>query len=173
MAGSMTFPTLQKDENGLGWIGLSGKVTPEKSEVRQTFVDGSPAVIVTDHSTYFCGTPALSYAKAAKFVPKALEEKWPAPWRAQLLADVADLPPPVQLSHPVVEAGLYEHPDAAALVLGNFTYQPIDSLEVTCAIRFEVKGVRSAEHGTLAFTQDDGTLRFKLPLGISDIIRIE
>ena len=171
--GLNAIPVLQPDDGGLDWIGLGGKVRPTKATVRHRFADGSPAELTTADATYFCGTPAVSYAKAAKFVPKELKEIWPATWRDRLLADCEDLPPPVRLSHAVVEAGLYDTGSAAALALANFTYQPIDELEVACEVKFSVRQVRSAERGKLAFTQTGNRVSFQLPLGISDIIRLD
>ncbi|MFT5123074.1 MAG: hypothetical protein ACI9TH_004191 [Kiritimatiellia bacterium] len=168
--GLNSLPVLHKDDTGLEWSGLDWPVNATK--VRHAFENAHPAVIATPNTTYFCGTPALSYARAAKFVPTALAEKWPADWRTQLLSDV-QIPPPVLLSHPVVEAGLYENGNTAALVLGNFTYHPIDALSVECQLAFKVRKVQSAEQGDLDFTQSKGKLTFKLPLGISDLIRVE
>ena len=42
----------------------------------------------------------------------------------------------VELSHPVVEAGIFVSPKGTALVLANFTYEPIQGLEVD-EIRYE------------------------------------
>ena len=81
--------------------------------------------------------------------------------------------PPGHPSHAVVEAGLYDTGSAAALALANFTYQPIDELEVACEVKFSVRQVRSAERGKLAFTQTGNRVSFQLPLGISDIIRLD
>jgi len=81
--------------------------------------------------------------------------------------------PPVKLSHPVVEAGIYDSGNASALVLGNFTYSEIPGLEVECDVGFKVKQVRSAEQGSLDFKQSGQRLKFQLPLGISDIVRMD
>jgi hypothetical protein len=164
---------LHEDDAGLDWIGLDWKVTPAGAKIRHSFARDRPAEIVTAGTTYFCGTPAVSYAKAAKFVPAELEEVWPEDWRGRLLADISDVPPPVKLSHPVVESGIYDSGNASALVLGNFTYDEIPELEVECEVGFKVKQVRSAEQGSLGFKQVGKRLRFKLLLGISDIVRID
>jgi hypothetical protein len=166
-----------RDSRGEEWIGLRGRVAVADGRgatVRATFDDGAPAEIANAHATYFCGTPAVSYAKAARFVPRALAEKWPASWRARMLTDVAArVEPAVVLSDAVVEAGLYDHPAGAALVLANFTYTDIEKLQVTCAVGFEVGSVASAERGELPFSQDGARVSFTVALGISDIVCIE
>ena len=81
--------------------------------------------------------------------------------------------PPVRLSEPVVECGLYESKNAAALVFGNFTYSPIKELAVDCEVGFPVSKVSSAEEGNLVFSQESGRLQFTIPLGISEIVRVE
>ncbi len=171
--GLNAIPVQNKDDAGLAWIGLHGPIEPSTAAVRHRFTDGTPAELTTSNTTYFCGTPAVSYAKAARFVPAKLAEVWPADWRARLLADTAHIVPPVRLSHPVVEVGLYDAANAAALVLGNFTYHPIDALRVECDIAFKVSRVQSAEQGALRFDQKGGKLTFELSLGISDIVRVE
>jgi len=164
---------LHEDESGLEWIGLDGAVKPEGARVRKTFKDGSAAELICGNASYFLGSPAVSYAKAAQFVPPELAENWPKEWRARLLQDVQHIVPPVRLSEPVVECGLYESKNAAALVFGNFTYSPIKELVVDCEVGFPVSKVSSAEEGHLVFSQESGRLQFTIPLGISEIVRVE
>ena len=81
---------------------------------------------------YIAGSPGLSYRKDAHFVPAELKERYPPTQRRVLngLATARGVPRLVELSHPVVEAGVYDASAGTALVLGNFTYQPIDKLSV-------------------------------------------
>ena len=90
-----------------------------------------------------------------------------------MLPDAQATTPPVRLSHPVVEAGLYDHGQSSALVLGNFTYARIPELQVTLDVGFKVATIRSAEKGRVQFSQNGRRVEFTLSLGISDIVRID
>ena len=90
----------------------------------------------------------------------------------------------VELSHPVVEAGLYDAPVEPALVLANFTYRPIERLTVRVPLTKRLHGVHSVEHGPLGFTQEAAPeeLRrkgygsvavFTTPFGLNDIVLLE
>jgi hypothetical protein len=157
--------------DGQSWIGLGGEVDTS-GEVRSRFADGGVAEIAHAGNRYFCGSPGVSYAQSANFVLDALSETWPADWRDRLLDGVANSAA-VQLSHPVVEAGLYESEAGAALVLANFAYQPIEALEVSLSLPFAPSRVRSAEKGSLEFQRDGKRLRLTVPLGLSDILRFD
>jgi hypothetical protein len=86
-----------------------------------------------------------------------------------------------ELSHPVVECGVYDAPQGTALILANFTYEPIESLLVRLPLPRAVKAVRSIEHGRLQFTMEKTSgpsghaflATFKLPLGLSDVVLAE
>ena len=79
---------------------------------------------------YIAGSPGLPYRKDAHFVPAELKERYPPTQRRILnaLATARGILRLVELSHPVVAAGVCDTPAGSALVLGNFTYEPIDKL---------------------------------------------
>jgi hypothetical protein len=173
-----------------GVLGTRVAFMPTTARVLATFGDGSPAVVENragkGRAVYIGACPALAYIKEANFVPDALREKWPDDLRAKINAaarqrGVARL---AKLSHAVVETGVYETDSGTALVLANFTYQPIDELQICLTVPHAVTSVRSVERGELRFQveQVDATpdsdrasspVRFVLPLGLSDIILIE
>jgi hypothetical protein len=66
----------------------------------------------------------------------------------------------VELSLPVVEAGLYDAPAGTALVLANFTYRPIEGLTVRVPLAKPVWAVRSVEQGPRRFTEERAFRRF-------------
>jgi hypothetical protein len=75
-----------------------------------------------------------------------------------------------------VEAGVYDTDKATALVLANFTYEPIAKLRVRLAVPRPVQSVRSVERGPLNFTVEKAprsTAVFTMPLGLNDIVLIE
>jgi hypothetical protein len=175
----------------IGVVGVRATIEPRGAEVKATFAnDGKPA-LVENHfgkgqTAYFAATPGIGYIKDAHFVATALAEKWPANEREVIThyAKEAGAAPLIKLSEPVIEAGIYEVPTGAALVLANFTYQTIGSLKVDLPTRGEVKSVTSLEHGQLRFEtisapaswQNEGfdkVIRFSLPLGDDDLVVLE
>jgi len=164
---------------------------PAGGTVVGTFNDGSPAAVENTFgkgkAVYVGACPAIAYAKEAKFVPDRLAEKWPALLRGFItsLAQQRGVPRLVRLSHPVVEAGIYDAEGGTAVVLANFTYEPIRGLGVTIPVGRPVKSVRSVEKGPLKFTVTarpasaqaagpfDRDVTLRLDLGLTDIVLVE
>jgi len=181
---------LKLPDGELGLIGLKVSVRAAAAGVHGTFAkDGAPALLGqktgSGRAVYFAGTPGISYIKEAKFVPKALAEKWPAAHRQALTryAAEAGAAPLVRLSEPVVEAGIYDSPAGSALVLANFTYAPIPSLAVEFPTRAPIGTVKSFAHGDLPVAtvpapspwKEEGYThlhRFALPLGSDDVVLV-
>ena len=171
----------------VGVLGTKVRFSPAAGKIAGTFRDGSPAVVANTfgkgRALYVGACPGLSYIKDARFVPRELKEQWPAGTRRFINGPArrAGVPRLVRLSHPVVEAGLYETPHATALVLANFTYKPIGALRVRLRVPHEVRSVRSVERGPVAFTVGreppaagiGRTVSFTMPLGLNDIVLIE
>ena len=67
----------------------------------------------------------------------------------------------VELSHAVVEAGVYDAPAGTALILANFTYRPIEALTVRVPLAKSVKALRSLELGPLQFTSEQASPAFR------------
>ena len=184
---------ITKEENalaGFGVIGVKVKAAIDGGTIAGTFEDGTPAVI-TEHfdkgqSIFVASTPGISYIKDAKFVAKSLKEDWPHAHRGFInyLAQQSDARPALTLSSPVVEAGVYESPKGIAIVLANFTYKTIDELTVTLPVRKPVKSIRTASSNTgIPFDSGPataawkngftGVVRFKLRLGLDEIVLVE
>jgi len=176
--------------SAFGALGLKVKVTAAGAAVTAKFADGSPAVLQHDHgkgkALYVATCPAVSYAKDARFVPKALREKWPAPQREFInrTARLSGTPRLVELSHPVVEAGIFDAPEGTALILANFAYDPIASLTVRVPLAKAPKKVTSVEKGALAFSVEPASPklaaagftvigRCEVPLGWNDVLTYE
>ncbi|MCH5377202.1 MAG: hypothetical protein JJ992_24835, partial [Planctomycetes bacterium] len=170
----------------LGAIGTRVTFQPTTARVRGVFQNGEPAVVenaIGKGRTIYIGTcPALAYIKGAHFVPDALQEAWPADLRGVIngMAGRRGIARLAELSHAVVETGVYDADSGTAVVLANFTYQPIEKLEVRLSLRRAVKTVRSVEQGALRFEteapdHDGGAwhVRFVLPLGLNDIVLVE
>jgi len=173
----------------LGVIGAKVSFRPTDAEVTGTFADGSPAAVVRAHgkgrAVYFGCCPAVAYIKEARFVPAELKERWPAGIRRLINAPAAEhVARLVELSHPVVEAGVYDAPEGTVLVLANFTYEPIEQLEVRLDVAKPPRRVVSAERGPLKFMSHSDRsasgaatyphrVEFSLRLGLNDVVRME
>ena len=174
----------------LGVVALKATVQPTTGEVKAKFAGNERPALVENragkgHAVYFASAFGTSYIKEARFVPDQLAERWPANYRAVLTHYAADAgaAPLVKLSHPVVEAGIYDAPAGTALILANFTYEPIKTLTVELPTRAAIHEIQSLEHGKLPFEthpapapwREEGfphVQRFTLPLGDDDVVLV-
>ena len=137
-------------------------------------------------AVYVGACPGLSYLKDAGFVPAELKERYPLAQRRLLtgMAAARGVMRLVELSHPVVEAGVYDAPAGTALILANFSYRPIEVLTVRLPLVKPVQVVRSVEYGPLPFTREqaspalrvrgyDSVAVFTIRLARNDIILLE
>ena len=185
----LTLPerALAPESLSFGVIGARVEIRPKGARVLATFQDGkTPAVLHNSFGQgeviYFATTPGISYIKDAKFVPRELKETWPKPHRRTInaWAHRAGAPRLVELSHPVVEAGVYDADGGTALVLANFIYEPIEHLDIALPVSRRIRSVRSVAQGNLRFTEEgntDGTYRWKIKcrvdLGLTDVLLFE
>jgi hypothetical protein len=151
------------------------------------FRNGAPAVVTHDYGKgkAICmgACPGLAYLKEAKFVPAELKEKWPGDIRRLINAPAGQSGATrlVELSHPVIEAGVYDADAGTALALANFTYEPIQKLEVTLQTPKRIKSVRSVSKGKLDFSQEKAgsaagnahQVKCEIELGLNDILLFE
>lgn len=177
---------------GFGVIGIKIDVQPVGGKVIGRFDEGAPAVVIhhfgEGRSTCVATTPGISYIKDAKFVASDLKEQWPTEHRQFInsAARAAGVLPQVELSHPVVEAGVFEGPEGVALVLANFTYEKIEKLTVRLPVRAPVSRIHAADDPETPIPfwsspstrqQQDGgftgTVRFEIPLGLDQIVLLQ
>jgi len=106
-----------------GAIGTKVAFKPTTAETIGVFRNGAPAVVTHAYgkgrTIYIGACPGLAYIKEAKFVPAELKEKWPGNIRGMInaQANLSGASRLVELSHPVVEAGVYDADAGTALVL--------------------------------------------------------
>lgn len=165
-----------------GALGLKAVIEPQNGTVVGKFADGGPAVVEhrfgKGRSIYVATCPAVSYAKDAKFVADDLKEKWPSTQRNFINSIAKGVSQPaVKLSSPVIEAGVYDSPSGTALVLGNFTYQPL-IIAVSLSTKTKPRVVKSTTtDAIIPFTATpdagDWKLEFSLPLEYSEIVLVE
>ena len=173
-----------------GVLGVKVGFKPTSGQVIGWFKGNAPAAVMQGfgrgRAVYIGACPGLSYLKDAGFVPRELKERYPPVQRRVLtgLAASRGVARLVELSHPVVEVGLYDARAGTALVLANFTYRPIERLTVRVPLAKPVQGVRSVEHGPLRFTEEaapeelrgqgySSVAVFTTALGLNDIILLE
>src|SRR5262249_58339261 len=118
-----------------GVLGVMVTFTPAGSQVIGRFKrNNAPAAVSNGFgggkAIYVGACPGLSYLKDAGFVPTELKERYPVGQRRLLarLAAARGVIRLVELSHPVVEAGVYDAPAGTAVGLPHFPYKPIRAL---------------------------------------------
>jgi hypothetical protein len=117
--------------------------------------------------------PMLAYGKLANFKPDTLEEKWkPEPREIiKKTLDLAKIEPVIRTNVPIVETNLLEGTEGSAIVLANYTYQPIKSLQIDVKISKPIKTAISVEGKSVKIIkQADGRVTLELPLEWTDII---
>lgn len=150
---------------------------PKSEKPFATFADGKTAgQIITYERGQIIAVgfmPMLAYGQLANFKPTTLEEKWtPEPREIIKTAlDAARIEAVVKTDAPVVEADLLTGANGSALVLANYTYQPIKTLTIDVKIAHTVKEAVSTEGESILMTKlSPGVVRLKLPLKWTDII---
>ena len=114
--------------------------------------------------------PGLAYGQGANFVPAELKEKWPEAPR-KLIArplDVMRSMQQVKANVPVVEASLISGPKGSAVVLANYTYQPVDKL--TLDVHRDFSTATSIEGVPVKLEKTDHGVHLELPLKWTDIV---
>ena len=122
--------------------------------------------------------PMLAYGRLADFKPTTLEEKWQPEPRAiiKMALDAAKVAPVLKTDVPVVEASLLTGSAGSAIVLVNYTYQPINSLTIDVKLARAVKQVISTQGSNVQLQTtrlSSAHTRLKLPLKSVDIILLK
>jgi len=115
--------------------------------------------------------PMLAYSPF-KQGQVTLDEKWP-PEPRQLVAlalEAARVAPVARADVPVVETSLLTGPRGSALVLVNYTYEPIRRLKVDVRLSHPVAKAVSAEGVSVSLRPTEGGVALELPLQWTDII---
>lgn len=157
-------------------LGARLDVAAPEAPAFATFSDGKRAGAVIEHGAgklVVVGfLPMLAYGRMADFKPTTLEEKWPeAPRRIVALAlDAAGVKTVARPSVPVVEASLLDGPAGAAVVLANYTYQPVKQLSIDLRLPWLPARATSTEGTRVRMKKIEGGVRLTLPLEWTDIV---
>jgi hypothetical protein len=120
--------------------------------------------------------PMLAYGKMADFKLKTLEEKWQPEARRiiEKTLEIAKVDPVIKTNVPVVETSLLKGSEGSAIVLANYTYQPINTLKIEVKIDKPVKEAISVEGKPVKIiSQKNGVLTLELPLEWTDILLLK
>jgi len=115
--------------------------------------------------------PMLAYSPF-KQGQVTLDEKWPPEPRSiiALALEAAKISPVARADVPVVETSLLTGPRGSALVLANYTYEPIPRLKVGLRLSHPVAKAVSTEGASVTLRQAEGGAVLELPLQWTDII---
>ena len=146
-------------------------------DVLGTFADGGAAALRARHGA---GTVfAVGFLPGLDYSPftagqTTLDERWNGALRAAFDAPLlaAGIRPVVESSVPVVEANLLTGPAGSALVLANYTYEPIPNLTLRLHrdLGHAVGTAVSTEGVPVKMRRDGETLVLELPLEWTDIV---
>ncbi len=133
----------------------------------RTFAYGKGKIVVVGFM------PMLAYGQSANFLPTTLSEKWKPEARSiiSLALDGAKIKPVAAASVPVVETNLLKAPGGLALVLVNYTYQPIKTLQITVKTDLPIKSAASSEGVPVKIiSREKGYVVLEMPLEWTDIV---
>jgi hypothetical protein len=157
-------------------LGARAGLRPDVNHPFATFEDGTPAgatIVYGRGQVMGLGfLPMLAYGQGANFKPTTLEEKWPLQPRTliEMPLALAKVTGVARASVPVVETSLLAGPNGAALILANYTYQPVANLTVDLKLSQPVKRAISTEGKPVKLQKIPGGVRLTLPLDWTDIV---
>jgi hypothetical protein len=113
--------------------------------------------------------PGLAYGQGAHFAPRELKEHWRDDQRFPLQSAL-NITPIVTTNTPVVEASVLQGPAGVALILANYTYQPIDNLHVKINLNDLPTHALSTEGAAVRIDKTEQGIELQLPLKWTDIV---
>ena len=157
-------------------MNLSG-IASDGVEVIGTFADGKASAMRVRHGKgQVLAVGFLPGLDSSPFRAEqtTLDEKWNPELRAAFNAPLvaAGIQPVVDCSVPVVEANLLTGPHGSALVLVNYTYEPIEklTLRIQCDLGHAVARAISTEGNAIDVRTEGNVVVLELPLEWTDIV---
>lgn len=152
----------------------------ENTKKFAAFADGKTAGTMTNYGqgqiVAVGFMPMLAYGQLANFKPTTLEEKWtPEPRMIiKMPLEAAKIVPVAEANVPVIETNLLTGTEGSAIVLANYTYQPIKELTVDIKLAKPFKQAISIEGKQVKIQKlNDGKVRLQLPFEWTDIILLK
>lgn len=172
--------TLNSSRFDLPVLGCRLNLRPGAGRLLATFEDGTAAGAIVSHGRgqvlAWGFLPMLAYSQGAGFKPSTLEEEWPARPREIIKSalNLAAVKPIAQANVPVVETSLLSGANGLALVLANYTYQPIEDLQVDLRLTQgqvqRIARVVSSEGKPVRWRKTTTGVRLVLPLEWTDLV---
>jgi hypothetical protein len=179
-AGRLTF---LDDGFGNGELALYGpreRLELDGAGVAARWQDSEPALTLHKHgkgrSVAYGFFPGWQYWRTPDRGDRShLPRSWDGRTRQLAVAPaaLAKVPRPVVLDRPVVEACRLQSDRGIAVVLLNWTDDPIERLTVAIPAPGPFRKVTSIQQGELPGTVEGGALRMRLPLRDADVLLIE
>jgi len=120
--------------------------------------------------------PDPSSVVSEKLLIKRAFEPWgyPEEYRDLICQPVfeAKVNLPLYCSHALVDAVVMDGEKGSVVVLSNYSFQPLENVEIEVVALKNVKKVESVNRGQLKFSHRDRKIRFSLPLRETDFIKI-
>lgn len=157
-------------------IGQRSDVGGEGLMVGAKFADGRAAVVRRKvgegEVIHFTWWPGISYAATPKEKKDGLPVGWSEPIRKWIVypTEKAGVRPPVEVNRALVETPLLLSGGGAVVTILNWTGEPIEKLEMTVRLPFEVKSVTSVKHGPVKFKRTRDGVEVRLPAGAADFV---
>jgi hypothetical protein len=150
--------------------GVRGELRKWDGKVLGRFDDGAPAVVESEvekgRRIHFAWLPGLSYFRSAGEIKDGLPAGFSESLRQWILYSVrtSQVELPVQASAPLVETPLLLSDKGAAMVLLNWSGEPIEKLTLKVRLPFPARSAASARQGPLTLRVADGQVELTLPL---------
>jgi hypothetical protein len=151
-------------------VGTRSTLESEKGlSIQGRFEDGTPALVSRDvgkgRAFHYNWMPGMAYARSPQNHNGMLVD-WDSMHRAVILdpALQSGIRAAVRPDRPMVEAPLLESPAGAVVTLLNWTDEPVTNLVVEMDYSRPVREVSSAAQGPLKFEQNNGIVRWSVPV---------
>jgi hypothetical protein len=165
-------------KEGYGFLHTTA-LTPTTGKALARFADGNAAVVEAalgqGRVLSYGFWPGVTYwLSPDRRDPRRLPQGWPRAVRKLATAPVrlAGLAPTVEVSVEGVEAALLQSAEGTAVVLLNWTGEPLAEVLVKIPHAGQAKSVRSANRAALRSTARDGIVEVRLPLRAVDVVLI-
>ncbi len=178
--GKLTFLNEAFGSSELPTYGPREHLDLDSAEVVARWKDSGPAITVRGHgkgrAIAYGLFPGWHYWRTADRSDRShMPRHWDGRTRQLAVAPaaLAQAPRPVLLDRPVVEACRLQSAKGIAIVLLNWTDEPIERLTVAIPTPGPFRKITSIQRGELPSSVEGGSLRVSLPLEDTDVLLIE
>ncbi len=159
-------------------IGKRSDIDETDMMIGAKFNDGRPAIarhnVGRGEVIHYTWWPGISYAATPKEKKDGLPVGWSESIRRWIVfpTQKAGVIRPVETNRALVETPLLLSDGGAVVTILNWTGEPIEKLELTVRLPFDVKSVTSVKQGAMKFKRSGEEVKFTLPAGSADFVLI-